>query len=477
MDKTLRTMTTLRRLFSRPPLSLSTARRPRTLRNDFASMLFVSTLCQAAISNAGTCAYEIQDEWNNGFKAKITVTNGPEAVSTWALAWTWSAGTSLNNGWNAPFDCNGNSCSITPPPWKSGLNAGETYSFGFTARKPNGSAAEVVTLGGEFCDGGSGGSIWNVDASRSSIHYVSVKKDHLAETNTFVEANSGQAALVGSLDSTGAARIELDLNAVSTGVDIRNSRLLALLFETALLPKAYFQASIDLQGVEEMAVGSTRSDAILGELSLHGARQGVAASVLIAKLSDVEFSVSTLAPIIVDSKNFDMGAGIEALRLVANLSSIGEAVPVYFDLTFRLNESGDAVALELPAAPNAPSELAGDFNANTAEASVNWRDNSDNEDYFLVRRKAVDGFWKTVAELNANSTYLAEGLPDSGEFDYKVIALNDGMPSLASNTTPRATSWSVGRLSTPINAPAVMASTERGRRTSLHSIRRAIWKH
>ncbi len=39
-----------------------------------------------------------------------------------------------------------------------------------------------------------------------------------------------------------------------------------------------------------------------------------------------------------------------------------------------------------------------------------------------------------MAELSANVSALDEALPDSGEFDYKVIALNAGVPSLPSNS-------------------------------------------
>ena len=396
--------------------------------------LLWSCLAWSAGPVAGSCLYEIEDEWNNGFKGKVTVTNTAQATSRWAVSWSWPAGTALNNSWNASFDCQGRDCRVTPPPWQNGLGAGQSYSFGFTARKPDGSSTEPPTLGGEICGGASSSSgVWQLDASRSSLHYVSVKKDHVAEINSFTDPGSGEAALTGSVDASGAALLAIDLNAVSTGIEIRNSRLLSLLFETSLLPSAYFEAGVDLSGIADMPVGGTRSDALFGTLSLHGARQAVAASVLIAKHSDREFSVSTLAPIVVDSRSFDMAAGIEALRRVAGLTVIGESVPVYFNLTFSLNTDAGAAAIALPAVPNAPGDLSGSFDAVSAEANLSWRDNSADETDFLVRRRPVSGYWQTVAELPQNASYLAEGLPESGEFDYKVIALNKGMPSLASN--------------------------------------------
>ncbi|MEM1189537.1 MAG: DUF1592 domain-containing protein [Pseudomonadota bacterium] len=412
--------------------TVTRARRSALRRVASALVLLAGVSLAADPAFSGSCSYEIEDEWNNGFKGKVTLSNGDMAVSDWGLQWTWPSGTSLNNGWNASFDCSANRCSITPPAWQNGLAAGESYSFGFTAQKPAGTSTAVVDLEGEFC-GSAGSSLWTLDPDSSSLHYVSTKKDHIAEINTFTHEATGRSAMAGSIDASGQALLAIDLNAVSTGIATRDSRLLNLLFETALMPRAFLRVAVDIAGVEAMAAGQTRTDALLGELSLHGARQGVVASVLIAKLSADAFTVSTLAPVIVDSENFDMALGIEALRSVAGLSVIGESVPVYFNLSYRRSNDSAAEGLAFPEAPEPPTELAGSFNANTAEAALAWLDNSDVETDYLLRRRSVDGAWGTVAELPPDSMYLEEGLPDSGEFDYKVIALNQGMPSLPSN--------------------------------------------
>ncbi|MCG8612951.1 MAG: DUF1592 domain-containing protein, partial [Pseudomonadales bacterium] len=48
-------------------------------------------------------------------------------------------------------------------------------------------------------------------------------------------------------------------------------------------------------------------------------------------------------------------------------------------------------------------------------------------------RKTVDGYWQTTAELPANTIQLDNNLPEPGGYDFKVIALNNGVPSLPSN--------------------------------------------
>lgn len=275
---------------------------------------------------------------------------------------------------------------------------------------------------------------WQLDGARSSVHYVSMKKDHVAEINTFLAEPGEPAALSGSISDAGEAVFMLDLNDVETGVEIRNSRLLSLLFETGLLPTAYFQAQIDTVALAQMAPGKIRFETLTGEFSLHGVRQTVTAEVLIAKTSATDVTVSTVRPVSVDSKQFDMAGGIEALRIVANLSSIGEVVPVYFQLHYQANHDAVIQPVPLPTAPQDPTNLTGTFSAATAQADLNWQDNSTNETLFLVRRRPVDGHWQTVSELNPDTTRLTEALPETGEYDYKVIALNQGVPSLPTNT-------------------------------------------
>lgn len=402
----------------------------KTIMNRIFTLAAVSlaTVSHGALANQ--CEYEIVDEWNQGFKAEITISNGGEAITDWQIDWQWSNGETFNNGWNANYDCNGSACTITPPSWFNQINTNSVFTFGFIGNKPSGATA-VPELMSDVCAPGTGVSTatWILDDSLSSVHYVSVKKDHTPENNTF--SSDDDVALQGSVSASGEVRFAIDLNTVNTGVDIRNTRLLALLFETEFLPTAWFTAQLDMTEVNSLVAGEFSQQIITGDLVIHGARQEISAEVMVAKLSDDTLSVSSVQPVVVDSDMFDMDAGIEALRLVAGLSSIGETVPVYFHLQFNSNEAGQAIAV--PSVPNAPTGLAGAFDEVNLQANLSWQDNSNNESLYLVRRREVGGQWQTIAELGEQANALIEALPDAGEFDYKVIAVNQGMPSLPSN--------------------------------------------
>jgi hypothetical protein len=56
---------------------------------------------------------------------------------------------------------------------------------------------------------------------------------------------------------------------------------------------------------------------------------------MVAKLSDKQFIVSSLQPILLNAKNFSLVAGVQKLQELAKLPSISNAVPVSFVLTFN----------------------------------------------------------------------------------------------------------------------------------------------
>ncbi len=65
------------------------------------------------------------------------------------------------------------------------------------------------------------------------------------EINTFLAAIGEPAALAGSIDDTGKAILSIDLNDVSTEIDIRNERMANFVFETEFLPNAFITVNVD----------------------------------------------------------------------------------------------------------------------------------------------------------------------------------------------------------------------------------------
>jgi len=428
----------------------------------FAATLFFLLLSHTSF--AATCKYEIVNEWDTGFEAKISVLNdSPTTLNNWGISWDWGDGTTVVNGWNAIYDCRASACTVSPPEWAVNIPAKQTHTMGFIGAKGTANVAtnRALRLGGSACSSSTGGPntprgervaaimptimmllledegesprLWKLNGGESVVQYVSVKNSHNAEVNTFKSAADGVSPLDGSIDRNGNALLSIDLNGLETGVDRRNQRMRDFVFETQLLPTAYVSVALDPRSITQMDVGESELQTISGELILHGVSQSIEAEVVVAKTSKSSLMVSTVKPILIDSKRFDFASGIEVLRALASLSSIGEVVPVYFNLRYDIATDSSEAPISVASKPIAPSELLAQYNTSSTSSVLNWNDNSANETGFIVRRKTAAGLWSTVNNAAPNATRYVEILSDVATYDYKIIAVNGSIPSAPSN--------------------------------------------
>jgi polyisoprenoid-binding protein YceI len=168
---------------------------------------------------------------------------------------------------------------------------------------------------------------WSLDNDASSVSFVTVKAEHVAEVHTF-------DALSGTIGDSGDVDISIELASVNTMIAIRNERIQEMLFETSLFPDATINGSINLDALTGMDAGASVARQIDFELSLHGQSVALAADVQITRTGEGVI-VSTLKPLIVMADSFSLTAGVEMLREVAGLPSISRAVPVSFTVVFE----------------------------------------------------------------------------------------------------------------------------------------------
>ena len=168
---------------------------------------------------------------------------------------------------------------------------------------------------------------WSLDNDASSLSFVTVKAENVAEVHTF-------DSLSGTIGDAGDVEITIELASVNTMIAIRNERMQEMLFETSLFPDATISGSINLDALTDMDAGTSVARQIDFELSLHGQSVALAADVQITRTGE-GVVVSTLKPLIVMADSFSLAAGVEKLREVAGLPSISRAVPVSFTVVFE----------------------------------------------------------------------------------------------------------------------------------------------
>lgn len=190
--------------------------------------------------------------------------------------------------------------------------------------QPGGEAglAEAETMA--FDDG----PVWlRLDAADSRLSVVSIKNNSMAEIHQFPE-------LRGAVGEDGEARLEVALDAVRSGIAIRDQRMREMLFDTARHPLATVALSLDRALLEAMAEGESQRLPVVARLTLRGQSNRLRAELRVSRLTEGRWRVVSEQPVLIDSAHFGLIEGIDALRRVAGLQAIGGSVPVSFSLGF-----------------------------------------------------------------------------------------------------------------------------------------------
>ena len=172
---------------------------------------------------------------------------------------------------------------------------------------------------------------WILENGPSSLNFVSIKNNAIAEAHTF-------KSLRGSVEKGGGALVYIDLDSVETLIPVRNERIRNLLLSTSEFPAATVTASLDLAPMLALAAGEYLQMDLTINLGLHGVEATKTLAVRLFRLSEQAFQVSSIKPLMINAADFGLTGGIEALREIANLQSITPVVPVTFSLVFRQAE-------------------------------------------------------------------------------------------------------------------------------------------
>lgn len=163
--------------------------------------------------------------------------------------------------------------------------------------------------------------------STSSVSYVSIKNNVVAENNRFT-------SVTGNITSKGEATLSIDLSSVETQVDIRNQRMREIFFEVDQYPEARITGQLSLQDMAQIDSGAPLEIDLPLSLSLHGVSTEVIAKLRAAKVGQ-RLWVTTREPVLISAGDFGLGAGVTALQELAGLSAIAGTVPVTIDIRFQ----------------------------------------------------------------------------------------------------------------------------------------------
>ncbi|MFJ2296596.1 glycoside hydrolase family 6 protein [Streptomyces sp. NPDC087894] len=139
-----------------------------TLRRSRMALIAAGALVAAAAGSATAAApfgasaaaaagckvdYKIQNQWNGGLTAAVSVTNTGDALTGWQLEWSFAGGETISQGWNATVSQSGSAVTAKGLSYNAALANGASASFGFNATG-NGNSAVPATfkLNGVTCN-------------------------------------------------------------------------------------------------------------------------------------------------------------------------------------------------------------------------------------------------------------------------------------------------------------------------------------
>ncbi|MGC9666022.1 cellulose-binding domain-containing protein [Planosporangium sp. 12N6] len=113
-----------------------------------------TTVARAATAGCAV-TYTVGSQWSGGFTGNVVVTNLGDPVNGWTLRWSYTAGQTVTQAWNATVTQNGSAVTATNVSWNGGIATNGTVSFGFNGSW-NGTtnpAPASFTLNGATCTG------------------------------------------------------------------------------------------------------------------------------------------------------------------------------------------------------------------------------------------------------------------------------------------------------------------------------------
>ena len=167
---------------------------------------------------------------------------------------------------------------------------------------------------------------WQFQPDRSSVSFVSTKLEHILEIHEIqgleVEVKDDKQVIV-----------RMDLSSVESGIPIRNERMRNMLFNLVNFPYATLSLTLP-QALSSYSSTSTIS--LDATLSLNGAGATIPLELLLVP-GKQGVTATLLKPVIVPAGQFDLMGGVEKLREIAGLNSIGYSVPVFATISLVKN--------------------------------------------------------------------------------------------------------------------------------------------
>ncbi len=169
-----------------------------------------------------------------------------------------------------------------------------------------------------------------LDKSSSTLSYISVKKNNIAEVGYFKEFSV-------SVSESGNFNLNIDLSSIDSGIEVRNFRLRTFLFEVIRFPTARVFGQLEPAFYKDLKPGQYVHQNLNGTISLHGIQKKISIAVKIIALADGVLNVTSSQPFLLNTQDFGLTKGVLKLAELAKLDAINTVVPISLNFNFTRN--------------------------------------------------------------------------------------------------------------------------------------------
>ncbi|WP_328751677.1 cellulose binding domain-containing protein [Streptomyces sp. NBC_00285] len=154
----------------------------------------VPVVTASGATPACSVEYSVTSQWGSGFQGSVKITNNMAAVSSWSLAFDFTGGQKLTQGWNAKWSQSGTTITAASESYNGSLGSGASVSAGFIASSSGSNAVPTsFKLNGTVC---------NTDTAPSPTPDPTDPEDTAPPVlrvsgNKFVDTNGGTRRLLG----------------------------------------------------------------------------------------------------------------------------------------------------------------------------------------------------------------------------------------------------------------------------------------
>jgi len=431
----------------------------------FSALLFLWLISTTIVQASTACHvnFDIRTDWGNGYTADVYITNEGDAWSGWDVQWTMPGNQRITGLWNGVYQQNGSSVAVANYSWNKNIGSGSKLSFGFNGSYSGSNVVPYdLKVNGVLCTGQAAPPepepksckvTYDITSEWGSGFVASVVVENTGGdwdgwTATWDMPNDQQitSSWNGNFQQSGAI---VQVDNYSWNQYVKKSASINFGFVASHFGINQIPGNVKIDGV--LCDGQTPPEPVIDEVVCEVDyvvrdqwHNGFTADVTIKNQGsaldgwEVDWNMpygqqvtygwngaysQNGSAVNVSNAHWNKVISTDGKIEFGFNGSYSQENPIPNDITLNgvlCDGQPDSIQIR----PQAPSNLVSALIDNT-NVVLNWSDNSDNEDNFVLERRVSGQNWQALATLGSDVVSYEDATLEIGvNYDFRVKATN-----------------------------------------------------